>query len=812
MDGQQRRRLIALLIAGALLLIAGRWAASFLTERLWEAQVSESAALVGTRFALLRAGLDLAGVAIAVTWFVVHFLWATHSVLLQFGDLPSPLGTVSDRTAYAISVGAGVALGLAAGAGTGAWLGPLLLTLQDVRFGATDSLLQADLGTYLANLPLWSLLQERALALVVPALLGVTVLSGIGGTLRVIDGRPWISQRARWQLSILLVAAALVIGWGFALQPYHLAATRSALLGPSEFLLRATVAELEALFAATAAVLTFLWGARFKFVVALGGWVVLGLAVLGGTILVQSRATGGPLGPQELVTLRRVDTVAFGVRASTVARAVSDSLIPSLWDPEALSRLIETDSARVLDLLPGSVEVGGRLERVWFVLRDQPGSDISVLAVSDAHVGPSGGPASLRYGSNSFTPGLAPYLTLSRHNVRPRADEPDLDPAAIGVRLDSGVRRLVVAWALQVGAVLRAHPNQRIAWRLDPFDRLTAVFPFAQWSPPRLYVVDREIVWVSDGYLSAAEFPSSIAVPWRGEKASYLRAGFVGMVRARSGQARVFLRADADSLTHAWGRIAAPLVEPATALPSFIGDNLAFPTEWLAAQALVLEGQGWLGRPIARIGRSPYPIQDLATMGSLADPYRIPVMNDSGRDVVGVLVGPSGGDPPSTQLILADSTRSVPSPRELQQKWDRFPFHQQLRDSVRAAGSDYLAGLIRFAERGDTMVAYQPSYAIGAGGHTALVLVNVALADRLGAGRTYEEAWANLRGETAPRPVGTDLTERLTQAQSWIERADEALKRGDLQEFARAWSYLRELFRIGPSAPPAPAQAPEQRP
>jgi hypothetical protein len=796
MRGQQRRRLIAAVLASAALLVAGRWGAAFLTERLWESQISEAAAFVGTRFALLRAGLDLAGVAFAVAWFVTHFLWATRTVLLQFGDLPSPLSTVSDRTAYVISGVAGVLLGLAAGAGTANWLGPVLLSLHGVHYGATDTLLQADLGIYLSTIPLWTLLQERALTLVIPALLGVTVLSAIGGTLRIVDRRPWLSPKARWQISILLVATALVIGWGFALEPYHVATSDTATLGPSEFLLRTTVAEIEALFAATAAVLSFLWGARVRFVVALGGWVGLGLAVLAGTILIQSRATGGPLGPEELATLRRIDTVAFGIRTESVNRQpVLDSLGPSIWDPEALSRLVETDSARVLDLLPGGVQLGGRWERVWFVLESRPRSDVTILAVSDTRTGLVGGPASLRLGATSFSPGLVPYLVLSRHHARPHAPEFDLDPQAVGLRLDSGVRRLALAWALQVGAVLRAQPNDRIAWRLDPFDRLTAVLPFAEWSRPRLFVGEQEAYWVSDGYLVARSFPASREVPWRGELASYVRAAFVGVVRARGGETRIFLRSEADSLARTWSRIAAPLVEPATALPSFIGDRLGFPSEWFATHAQVLQSPGWLGRSVARIGRSIYPVQDLAALGTRADPYRVPVLSDGGHEVVGVIVGPAPGDAPNTEFVMPDSMHAVASPRDLQQRWDRFPFYQQIRDSIKASGSEYMPGLIRFAARGDTMLAYQPGYAIGPASRTALVLVNVALADRMGSGRSYEEAWANLRGEVAPKPVGSDLTERLAQAQTWIDRADEALKRGDLQEFARAWGYLRELLR-----------------
>jgi hypothetical protein len=151
-----------------------------------------------------------------------------------------------------------------------------------------------------------------------------------------------------------------------------------------------------------------------------------------------------------------------------------------------------------------------------------------------------------------------------------------------------------------------------------------------------------------------------------------------------------------------------------------------------------------------------------------------------------------------SRLTLVDSTRGVLAPRELQQRWDRFPFFQQLRDSIKAAGSEYQPGLIRYALKGDTMVAYQPGFAIGPTGRTGLVLVNLALGPRQGSGRSYHDAWRNLRGEIAPKAVGGDLTARLEEARMWLDRADAALKRGDLAEFGKAFSYLREL--LGPVA------------
>ena len=170
-----------------------------------------------------------------------------------------------------------------------------------------------------------------------------------------------------------------------------------------------------------------------------------------------------------------------------------------------------------------------------------------------------------------------------------------------------------------------------------------------------------------------------------------------------------------------------------------------------------------------------------------------------------MLIAPLG--PERIGLVtVPDSTTSLPTPRDLQQRWDRFPFFQQLRDSIRAAGAEYLPGAIRFSAIGDTLLASQPNFALGLPGQGALVLVNMALGGRLGAGRTYQEAWQNLRGVAAPAAVGSASGPRLEQAREWLDRADAALKRGDLQEFGRAFGYLRALLR--PAGDPAQGPKP----
>lgn len=790
-----RRRWAAVVAIAVGLLVLGRFGSLFVAERLWEAQVSEAAALVGTRLALLRAALELAGIGTAGLWFLVHFGVAARAIVLEYGDLPRPLDHLSERGVYAAVVVLALVLGIAVGAGTGRWLEPLLATTAGVRYGVEDTLLRRDLGFFVTWLPVRDLLRDRAFALTLPAILGVTVLALVGGTLRLADRRMVLSPRMRGQVAFLLAVLALLLAWRLIDTPGILAATRTAAIGPAEFLLRATVARIEAGFALTAAILTALWGLRGRFVLALGGWVGLGLGALAGTVLVESRSTGGPLGAAELAPLRRVDSVAFGLALLPDRPPVGQA--PSLWDADALARVLEGNGYQSAELVPGSLTLGSGPLRVWVGIRARPAGEASLLVLADDRAGPTGGPLSLRRGDSTFTSGVSAFLELGPGSVRPGAPELVMGPVVGGVSLNGPVRRLALAWALQTGAALRGEDDQSLAWRLDPRARLARVVPFASWSRPRAHLIDGEVYWWCDGFLDAARFPASREVEWRGRAFRMRRVGFVGVIRARTGRTWVYLRSDADSLAHAWARIAAPLIEPASALPGGLQGSVGVPAEQLAAQAQVLQGPAWLGTPIARYGRQPYPVDDLPLRGTTTDPVVVPFLNDAGTAVTRLVTGPVRSGSLATALLSVDSARAVAGPRELQQRWDRFPFFQQLRDSVRAAGADYRQGLIRFGVRGDTLLAYQPNFALGPGGQSAIVLINVAEGGRLGAGRTFSDAWRNLRGEIGPAPVGSDPLTRLEQARVWLERADAALRRGDLEEFARSFGFLREALRSG---------------
>ncbi len=93
-------------------------------------------------------------------------------------------------------------------------------------------------------------------------------------------------------------------------------------------------------------------------------------------------------------------------------------------------------------------------------------------------------------------------------------------------------------------------------------------------------------------------------------------------------------------------------------------------------------------------------------------------------------------------------------------------------------------------------LAYQGFFALRPSGGRVLSWVSVASPNRIGAGRTFKEAWSNLLGATVPTPPGMAQVGRLDEAQRWLEHADSALRLGDWSEFGRAWTNLRNVLGV----------------
>jgi hypothetical protein len=359
------------------------------------------------------------------------------------------------------------------------------------------------------------------------------------------------------------------------------------------------------------------------------------------------------------------------------------------------------------------------------------------------------------------------------------------------VVLDGWIRRLVLAWALQAPTTFGAPRGTRVAWRLDPTMRLRAVAPFAHWSPPRARLLGGALVWQSDGLLTAELFPSSTRVSWAGQRKALVRPAFLGVVSAADGGVHIYRRDPADSLAAAWARITRPLIEPAEAAPAGLRDGESYPEELLLAQAQVLEEAPWSA---GRLEALPPE----AASGA----ERLAAFSRPGTRKLGAFLlarrGPAGD---SLRLVRLDSLWMVDAAGGLAELWKRFPFRQGLEEEVLAAGDSLRTGQVRYALTAEGVAAYQPGWAVSAAGRARLALVNVALARgagakqmQLGTGRSYAEAWKNLRGETSPLASGANADAVLEQARRLVLHADSARKRGDLEELQRTLAELRELL------------------
>ena len=224
----RRRGLLAALGAAILLLFAGRWTASFLADRWWAAAFSPAARDALTRWHLFRLAIDGTAVLTAAAWFIGHLLVVGRA--LRSVQVPRHVGDIEFRETLrpellsGTALVAGTVLGLVVGLDMSAYWPVVALAWRGVTTGVIEPVLGHDTGLYLAQLPLWRMLHEYAFLLVIVGLALVLTLYTIVGAIRIERRRPAINDHARSHLGWLLAALALVLAWGYLLEPLELVA------------------------------------------------------------------------------------------------------------------------------------------------------------------------------------------------------------------------------------------------------------------------------------------------------------------------------------------------------------------------------------------------------------------------------------------------------------------------------------------------------------------------------------------------------------------------------------------------------------
>ena len=805
----RRRWLLGTVAALVVLLFAGQWIADFLADRWWAAALVPDAAGFLSGVHLLRLTLDAAAVLVATAWYgghllIVHRAIGSVQISRQVANLEIR-EAVTPATLLPLALGIGVALGLVAGLGAGHEWPVFALAWQGVTYGVTDPYLHKDLGVFVAQLPLWAVLHSFARLLAWSALVVVVVLYAALGAIGWQRGRPAMSDHARRHVGLLLAGAALVLAWGFLLDPFVAAAERAS--GPTAWGALELSTRVLAGACLAAAAISVLWALRGQHLLMIAGWSVLLASALVGRLLVPE--SGTPAEDDRSATRASLDRLAYGVDGidDRAAGPVADDGpgLPSLWTWASIGRMVTADSQLLEVAAQATIPVGDAALPVWVAVRAPPDGLASVLAIADGRTGAASAPLSYRAGDSLAYPGLVTFATLGPAASRPGAPRLVVDSGALGPLAGGWARRVVVAWALQSSRLLGSlGPVARLRWELAPRGRLERLVPFAAWENPRLLLIGGDLTWVAHGYLSTSRFPGSSRLPDAAGDIGLLEAGLIGAVDAASGATSIFLAPDAGPLSRSWAGITQGVVRPASEIPPRLAQAIPYPARLFEAQARILEQAPWRAGSLA--GRAadgqgdPVPPTAVWAGGSgfdLVSAYQ----GGEDRRVRTLLIGRNGESGRRLTLLRLSEAVSLPGPAASQATWDRFPSYEQILDSVVRRGERFERGPWRILPRGGVPIAYQPWYALDANGRVTLPYVALAQGARVGAGRSFADAWNNLRGAGAPLPPGFGPGTPFEEARRWMQRADSALHDGDWEGFGRAFGALRQTLGVGRTEP-----------
>jgi hypothetical protein len=533
--------------------------------------------------------------------------------------------------------------------------------------------------------------------------------------------------------------------------------------------------------------LSALWSFRARHALAAAAWAILVVASVGGHHLAPLVARGDitPAAPDSV--LRELETAAYDLGA--IRQEAAPVLVPApLFDADAARRIFAAQE-EVATIDAGSIVSGVLQQPAWLVLTGTRDAPARLVAVAADRAGGAGGPLFYRPGDSLAYPSPYAAVTLSQGSVRPAAPRYFVGEIPHGVAVGAVPRRLALAWALQAGELLGpVSASLRIDWALSPGQRLATLAPFASWSSVRARVVDGNALWIADGYLTAKGHPLVEPATWRGARAGFVHAAFLGVVDATTGNTRVFLRDESDPMAAAWAEISDGVVEPSSAVAPLVAQAAGYPPELFALQAEVLgtradgPGRPAVPRPGGRVVQTAW---DTSGADVLLVPFHA---GDASR--VTSLFSATGGAPP----VLSPVDNGVAAARALERRWARFATFAPIQDSIVGAGAELRVSDVQYWTTPEGLGALQVHTAARPGARPTIVWVTVATGRRLGAGRSFPEAWENLQGTAASTPSASTQG-ALSEARHWMRLADEALRRSDWAAFGRAFDALRGVLQ-----------------
>ncbi len=848
------RWLVAAFAVVMVALLFGRWQAVGAADRLWA-----SALAVGdahAEIARMRTLLSIAAFMVAAVWCFGN-LWLVYRSIGSV-TVPRRLGNIEIVEAvprHYLSAGftvLGVGLALATSFQSGDWWQIRALANSGATVGLSDPIFQRDASYYLFSLP-WTRTLHSYTTFLAAATLGVVlILYTAVGAVRWVRRQIEVNDQARRHLGALFAVFALALVWGYRLEPAeYLAGIHNVPYDSVLVDVRLPTARLLSAVGLLTCVasLLWIWSARTSLV--LFGWGSLAVLSFVGHYLVPAVAAGvrtdAELRSGLLEDVRGDFTeYAYGLRnmervSQPSPRAAPDASIvgapeltgPILWDEFAVNRLLNrvarqepylrfvnsslgtyrTDDGRVVPVVVAAREVNLSVAQVidpvfsWERIHMHPyGAVQGVVAVRADMVSADGRlhfipdlrrPDSVTSSAVDVALGESPLLfgpTTGQFAVVSKG-------SVAGVPVGGFLRRLALAWKLQSWKLLTSpglDASSMVVWNRSVGDRLEAMAPFATFGRPRPIIVNERLFWTAFGYVASTSFPLSERSEWLGATVGLLRAGFVGVVDALTGETSVFLLPDGDALSRTWAELAPEIVSPWHRMPEDVRQHLVYPEALFHAQLQLLDGAeelqraGFFGRlrpPEGGRAGNTFWWQSSASEDGVAPLRRLSTIQaDEPARLAGLVEGRMTSAGPVLTEYRFRRPWELPSP---DQTTGRFVVERGVDAGV--------VGPLKSVPVGDGILSLQSTYANPTDEDSVPVLISVAVewAGAVGEAPTFGAALTEaLISDRSAEAVSTDWA----AARRWFERLDLARESGDWIAFGRAYEQLRQLL-MGDSIP-----------
>jgi uncharacterized membrane protein (UPF0182 family) len=373
-------------------------------------------------------------------------------------------------------------------------------------------------------------------------------------------------------------------------------------------------------------------------------------------------------------------------------------------------------------------------------------------------------------------------------------------------------------------------PGTRILIHRTVLDRIARIAPYLQWDGDPYIVIraDGRLTWMLDGYTTSDRIPYSAPTPRLG---NYIRNSVKATVDAYDGTVRLWAVDPGDPLLRTYEKIFPGAYAPLDSMPADLQAHMRYPQRLFATQAQVYatyhmsDPQTFYNKEdLWRVARRDdgssvvpyYTVMKLAGVGEREE-YILMLPFTPARKENMIAWMSARCDPPNYGKLLVyafPKQRLVYGPQQIESRINQDTDISKELTLWNQQGSEVIRGNLLVVPVDSSLIYFQPLYlqAQGEAGLPELKRVMVAFGDRLAMEPSMSAALARVfgpgarsgedaesRAPAAAQSPGAgppgDAAARLQRAAEIYDRAQQALRRGDLQEYAKLMEALGGVIR-----------------